>query len=48
MNGRLAKRLHKEARKRDREIFPELKEFINRQPFRDRVKIAIRILKGTF
>ena len=48
MNGRLAKKLRKNARERDREILPELKSFINIQPFKERLRFAWKILRGQF
>ena len=52
MNGRLAKRMRREARlqamNRDQQIFPELKAFINNQRFLDRLIIAWRILLRAF
>ena len=48
MNQKLAKKLRKLARQRDEDILPELKAFINLQPFSKRLSIAIRIIKGKF
>ena len=48
MNGRLAKKIRREARKRDREILPELKDFLNHLSFGERVKVALRIIGGRF
>lgn len=52
MNGRIAKKIRRETRtaalKRDEKILPDLKKFINQQPFGDRVRIAARILLGRF
>lgn len=48
MNGRLAKKIRQEARRRDLKILPELKSFINAQAFPDRLRIAWRIVQGRF
>jgi hypothetical protein len=48
MNGRLAKKLRKEMRRRDKEIFPELKDFINHLSFFARFRVAVRVLCGRF
>lgn len=52
MNNSMAKKLRREARrqahKRDEKIFPELKKFINEQPFLTRIKIAGKVLAGHF
>lgn len=52
MNGRMAKKIRKEARaaakKRDEEIFPEMKIFINSQSLWDRIRLAVRILGRRF
>jgi len=48
MNGRLAKKLRKLARERDKLILPELKSFINGLGFFERLKVAFRILRRKF
>lgn len=48
MNGRITKKIRKEAKKRDEWIFPELKRFLNKQPFKIRVKMAWNLLRGRF
>ncbi len=48
MNGRLAKKIRKEVRRRDTKILPELKEFLNKLGFFERVKIAYRLIRGKF
>ena len=52
MNGRMAKKLRREARqmanKRDEKIVPELKDFINKLGFLDRLRCAGRIIVGRF
>ena len=52
MNGRLAKKIRKEAvsagRKRDEKIVPELKVFINSLPWQGRIILAWRLLLGRF
>jgi len=48
MNGSLAKKIRKETRKRDRQILPELKQFINDLDILERLKIAFRIMRGRF
>lgn len=48
MNARLAKKIRQAANRRDEEILPDLKRFLNSQPFLVRVRISWRILKGTF
>lgn len=48
MRGTLAKKLRREARKRDRQILPELKEFLNNLSFAERLKVAYRIIRKKF
>lgn len=52
MSGKTAKKIRKAAlraaEKRDAQILPELKQFINQQPFLNRCRIAVRILQGRF
>uniref|UniRef100_A0A6M3IX19 Uncharacterized protein n=1 Tax=viral metagenome TaxID=1070528 RepID=A0A6M3IX19_9ZZZZ len=48
MNGRIAKKLRREALKVKETMFPELKAFINGLSFRDRVKVAWRIMGRRF
>ena len=48
MNGRLARKIRKEARKRDVKILPELKQFINDQGIFTRLHIAFRVTLGRF
>lgn len=46
MNGRLAKKLRKIARKNDLKIAIEFKLWINRLSFRERAQVAWRALWG--
>ena len=48
MGERLAKKIRKAAKQRDREILPELKAFINTQPLRERLQFALKIIQGKF
>lgn len=52
MNGRLARKIRKEARaeamKRDAIVLPKLKEFINGLNFPNRLKIAFNIIRRKF
>ncbi len=48
MNGRIAKKIRKEVRKRDSKVLPELKAFLNKLSFPERLRIAFRIIRGKF
>lgn len=52
MNGRMTKMLRRQARKesakRDQKILPELKDWINNLIFKDRLRVAWRIVCGKF
>lgn len=44
MNGRLAKKLRRIARKSDLRVAAEFKVFVNKLPFPDRVRVAWKAL----
>jgi len=52
MNGRMARKIRKEARieamKRDAIVLPKLKEFLNNCSFKERLKLAFRLLRRRF
>ena len=52
MSGKRVKQMRKQAQKaakaRDEQILPELKQWLNSLPFRDRLKCAWLILLGRF
>ena len=48
MRGTVVKKLRRLARERDKQILPELKEFINGQGLGTRFKIAFNIIRGKF
>ena len=52
MNGRLAKKIRAAAKKaslkRDNEILPDLKAFINNQSFGNRILLAWSLILGRF
>lgn len=52
MNGKLAKKIRaaavKQTAKRDEQLIPELKEYINSLPLKDRIVLAWRMIRGRF
>ena len=48
MNGRMAKKIRKAAKERDKTMMPRLKAFCNKQGFFSRVKLSWRLLLGRF
>jgi hypothetical protein len=48
MTKMLRRQARKEAKKRDERILPELKDFLNKLPLRDRIRAAWLIAWGKF
>lgn len=48
MSEKMEKKLRRIARKRDKQILPELKAFINELGFWERVRVALRVIRRKF